>query len=114
LPGGSRGLGDVYKRQVKATGKWALILAVGAASVWLWNFVKNDPQAAAAAGLTPQEMEEWNQLNTQMNQLIPTEEVYNALPYDVQKKAVEINGRRQKFNLWVKKKIDQQAGQPPK
>jgi len=99
---------------IKATGKWAAILAVGAASVWLWNFIKNDPQAAAAAGLTPQEMEEWNQLNTQMNQLIPTEEVYNALPYDVQKKAVEINGRRQKFNLWVKKKLDQQAGQPPK
>ena len=99
---------------IKATGKWAAILAVGAASVWLWNFIKNDPQAAAAAGLTPQEMEEWNQLNTQMNQLIPTEEVYNALPYDVQKKAVEINGRRQKFNLWVKKKLDQQASQPPK
>jgi hypothetical protein len=88
---------------------------VGAAAVWLWNWVKNDPQAARAAGLTPQEMEEWNQLNDQMNKLIPTEEVYNALPYDVQKKAVEINGRRLKFLLWVKKKAEQQQdGAPPK
>jgi len=91
-----------------------VLIAGGVAAKSFWDWIRSDPHAASAAGLTTQEMAEWKQLDDQLNKLIPDRETFDALPYDVQKKAMAINERRIKFMAWVTEKAEQQAQQQPK
>jgi len=95
-------------------GWWGVLIAGGVAAKSFWDWIRSDPHAASAAGLTTQEMAEWKQLDDQLNKLIPDRETFDALPYDVQKKAMAINERRIKFMAWVTEKAEQQAQQQPK
>jgi hypothetical protein len=95
-------------------GWWGALIAGGVAAKSFWDWIRSDPHAASAAGLTPQEMAEWQQLDDQLQRLIPDRETFDALPFESQKKAMLINERRVKFMAWVAQKAEQQAQQPPK
>ena len=95
-------------------GWWGALIAGGVAAKSFWDWIRSEPHAASAAGLTPQEMEEWKQLDDQLQRLIPDRETFDALPFDVQKKAMLVNERRVKFMAWVAQKAEQQAKQPAK
>jgi hypothetical protein len=101
-------------RGAARVGWWGVLIAGGIAAKSFWDWIRSDPHAAAAAGLTPQEMAEWQQLDDQMNKLIPDRETFDALPFETQKKAMLINERRVKFMAWVTEKAEQQAKQQPK
>ena len=101
-------------RGAARVGWWGALIAGGVAAKSFWDWIRSDPHAASAAGLTPQEMAEWQQLDDQLQRLIPDRETFDALPFESQKKAMLINERRVKFMAWVAQKAEQQAQQPPK
>lgn len=95
-------------------GWWGALIGAGVAAKSFWDWIMSDPRAASAAGITPQELQEWKQLDDQLNQLIPDRETFDALPYDVQKKAIEIAARNAEFKKFVIDKAEKKAAQPPK
>jgi len=100
-------------RGVRKVGWWGALFTAGIAANTFWEWIKSDPRSATAAGISPQDLQEWEQLDAQLNKLIPDKETFEALPYDVQKKAIEVAARSTEFKKMVVEKAKKNAAQPP-
>ena len=92
----NKGLSMVWKTGLFTT-KWGLIAAGAAAMVVLWDTFKENPEVARVAGINPDDMKQFAELYTQLNQIVGDEASFKALPPEVQQKATDIAKRALKM-----------------
>ena len=92
----NKGLSMVWKTGIFTT-KWGLIAAGAAAMVVLWDTFKENPEVARVAGINPDDMKQFAELYTQLNQIVGDEASFKALPPEVQQKATDIAKRALKM-----------------
>lgn len=92
----NQGLTKAYSMAKTGT-KWGLILAAGAAILAIINAFRENPDAAKASGLTVEDMQQFEQLYAQLQQLINDEATFNSLPPEVQQKTTDIAKRALKM-----------------
>ena len=92
----NQGLSKAWS-MAKTGGKWGLIMAAIAAVYVIYRSVMDNPDTARAAGINVEDMEQFNQLNTQLQKIVGDEDTFNSLPPEVQQKITAIAKRSLKM-----------------